>query len=141
MCIEKDKFDRLNEKGVIVTQPHLNSGVFPWHTLGSGKSYFAHRITYFIYILSLFPFRVPLMKQDGHVCSLLRPLNLRSQKVKFHGWVLRKKEEELSDELLLGVEAFEEGDFRYATEATEDGDSDAYSHQQITIIFFCKSVG
>ncbi|KAK4037429.1 hypothetical protein OUZ56_029462 [Daphnia magna] len=27
--------DRLNEKGVIVMQQHLDSGVLPWHTLGS----------------------------------------------------------------------------------------------------------
>jgi hypothetical protein len=60
-------------------------------TIVSGKGYFAHRITYFIYILSLFPLTVPLMKQDGHVCSLLRPLNLRSQKVKISWMSLRKR--------------------------------------------------
>jgi hypothetical protein len=102
VCIEKDKFDRLNEKGVIVTQPHLNSGVFPWHTLGSGKSYFAHRITYFIYILSLFPFRVPLMKQDGHVCSLLRPLNLRSQKVKISWMSFTEKRRRTIGRIVVG---------------------------------------
>ncbi len=79
-CIEKINLI-VSMRRVLSWHNHI-SGVFPWHTLGSGKSYFAHRITYFIYILSLFQFRVPLMKQDGHVCSLLRPLNLRSQKVK-----------------------------------------------------------
>ncbi len=32
--------DRLNEKGVIVTQQHLDSGVFPWHKIGSGRGKF-----------------------------------------------------------------------------------------------------
>jgi hypothetical protein len=31
------------------------------------------------------------MKQNGHVCSLLRPLNLRSQKVKISLMSLRKR--------------------------------------------------
>jgi hypothetical protein len=44
-----------------VTQPDLD--MYSRDTLvGSGKGYFAHRITYFIYILSLFPFTVPLIE-------------------------------------------------------------------------------
>ncbi|KAI9550241.1 hypothetical protein GHT06_001527 [Daphnia sinensis] len=34
--------DRLNEKGVIVTQQHLESGVFPWHADARGRLRRAH---------------------------------------------------------------------------------------------------
>jgi hypothetical protein len=42
------------------------------------------------------------------------------------------------DELLSGVEAFEEGDFGYATEATEDGDSDALAINKSLLFSFAS---
>ena len=44
--------DHLNEKGVAVTQQHLDSGLFPWHTLGSGRGKFCS--PYFVFYLYLF---------------------------------------------------------------------------------------
>ncbi len=59
------------------------------------------------------------------------------KRLRFHGWVYGK-EKELLDELLSGVEAFEEGDFGYATEATEDGDSDALAINKLLLFSFAS---
>jgi hypothetical protein len=43
------------------------------------------------------------------------------------------------DEFLSGVEEFEEeGDFGYATEATEDGDSDALAINKLLLFSFAS---
>jgi hypothetical protein len=60
--------DHLNEKGVVVTQQHLDSGVFPWQTLLT--------ICRIIFI-SLYPFTVPLIEYYALIDAWMLSLRYR----------------------------------------------------------------
>lgn len=106
--------ERLKEKGVVVTQQHLDDGIFPWHTVGSGNVQFVN-VLYFLIRDILFLFTVPLIEYYAVIDAWMLSLRYKEAIVQNQNEMVMfiKEWQNIKNILLSDIEHYESKNFFY----------------------------